>query len=350
MIRNPKPIHIALLVSGIIAIVVAGVMIFITDYQWVSTLIVFTLTFGLSFFLFFYALEFFIYRKIKLIYKTIHSLKTQKYDAVLQNFDWDKDPIFEMSKEVISWARDKKMEIAQLRKLADFREEFLGNVSHELKTPIFSIQGYLHTLLDGAIDDPSVRTKFLEKAARSADRLSDLVADLLEISKLESGELKMTFMRFDVNALVKEVYEQLEFKAKARNMELQVKEGCNHPFFVTADKERIRMVLLNLVGNAIKYGKEEGSVTSSYYDMDENVLIEIADDGEGIAQEHLPRIFERFYRIDKSRAREGQEEGGTGLGLAIVKHIIEAHRQTVNVRSATGQGSTFGFTLKASRE
>jgi two-component system phosphate regulon sensor histidine kinase PhoR len=226
MIRNPKPIHIALLVSGIIALVIALVMYFILDSSLINMVILCTLTGGLSFFLFFYALEFFIYRKIKLIYKTIHSLKTQKYDAVIENFDWDKDPIFEMSKEVINWARDKKIEIAQLKKVADFRKEFLGNVSHELKTPIFSIQGYLHTLLDGAMDDPEVNTKFLKKAAKSTDRLSDLVADLLEISKLESGELVMNEERFDINSLTKDVYEQFEVKAKEKGIELTIKEGC----------------------------------------------------------------------------------------------------------------------------
>jgi two-component system phosphate regulon sensor histidine kinase PhoR len=307
-----------------------------------------TLTGGLSFFLFFYALEFFIYRKIKLIYKTIHSLKTQKYDAVIENFDWDKDPIFEMSKEVINWARDKKMEIAQLKKVADFRKEFLGNVSHELKTPIFSIQGYLHTLLDGAMDDPEVNTKFLKKAAKSTDRLSDLVADLLEISKLESGELVMNEERFDINSLTKDVYEQFEVKAKEKGIELTIKEGCNKPFMVLADKYRIRTVLVNLVGNSLKYGKPNGFTSAAYYVMGDNILVEIADTGEGISQEYLPRIFERFYRVDKSRTRN-DEVGGTGLGLAIVKHIIEAHHQTVNVRSTVGQGTTFGFTLKAAQ-
>jgi two-component system phosphate regulon sensor histidine kinase PhoR len=346
MIRNPKPIHIALLVSSIIATVVVLVMYFILEASIMHVIILFTLTSGLSFFLFFYTLEFFIYRKIKLIYKTIHSLKTQKYDAVLENFDWDKDPIFEMSKEVINWARDKKIEIDQLKKVADFRKEFLGNVSHELKTPIFSIQGYLHTLLDGAMEDPEVNSKFLKKAAKSTDRLSDLVADLLEISKLESGELQMNLERFDINTLTKDVYEQFEVKAKEKNIELMIKEGCNRPFFVLADKYRIRTVLVNLVGNSLKYGKSNGFTSAAYYVMGDNILVEVADTGEGINQEFLPRIFERFYRVDKSRTRN-DEVGGTGLGLAIVKHIIEAHFQAVNVRSTIGLGTTFGFTLKA---
>jgi two-component system phosphate regulon sensor histidine kinase PhoR len=320
------------------------VSFFLSEWDIINTVIIFTLAFGLTFFLFFYTLEFFIYRKIKLIYKTIHSLKTQKYDAILENFDWDKDPIGEMNKEVIKWARDNRMEIDQLKRLADFRKEFLGNVSHELKTPIFNIQGYLHTLIDGAMDDPEVNTRFLDKAAKSADRLSDLVADLLAISQLESGELTMDVERFDINSLVKDVYEQLSNK----KVQLLIKDGCNQPFYVYADRYRIRQVLVNLINNSIKYGKEGGATTAAYYDMDENLLIEIADNGPGIEQEHLNRIFERFYRIDKSRSREGKE-GGTGLGLAIVKHIIEAHRQSVNVRSSVGVGTTFGFTLAKSQ-
>jgi two-component system phosphate regulon sensor histidine kinase PhoR len=303
------------------------------------------LSFTASFLLFFYSIEYFIYRKIKLIYKTIHSLKTQKYDAQLSKYSLLNDPISKMNKEVISWARDQKQQMEDLKRLADFRKEFLGNVSHELKTPIFNIQGYIHTLIDGAIDDPDVNVRFLRKAAKSADRLSDLVADLLAISQLESGELVMEMERFDMNALVKDVYEQLEVRAKERGISLIIKEGCNKPFWVFGDRYRIRQVILNLVNNSIKYGKELGTTTAAFYDMDENILIEIGDNGEGITQDHLPRIFERFYRVDRSRTRESGA-GGTGLGLAIVKHIIEAHQQTINVRSTIGQGTTFGFTLK----
>lgn len=349
MIRNPKPIGIAVFVSLVLSFILGFVTLTLSNWEWINFVIIFTLGFGLSFFLFFYTLEFFIYRKIKLIYKTIHSLKTEKYDAILKNFDWDKDPIAVMNKEVIQWARDNRQEIYELKKLANFRKEFLGNVSHELKTPIFNIQGYIHTLLDGAINDSNVNMRFLTKAAASADRLSDLVADLLAISQLESGELVMEYEKFDVNTLVKEVYEQLEIKAKNKHITLEIKDGCNKPFFVSADKYRIRQVLVNLITNAIKYGNENGHVTASYYDMDENILVEIADNGNGISQEHLPRIFERFYRVDKSRVRQG-DEGGTGLGLAIVKHIIEAHNQTINARSTEGRGTTFGFTLSKANQ
>lgn len=344
MIRNPKPLYITLFIAAVLSFLLASSN-YMMNNDTNQALTILTLTFIASFLLFFYSIEYFIYRKIKLIYKTIHSLKTQKYDAQLSKYSLLNDPISKMNKEVISWARDQKQQMEELKRLADFRKEFLGNVSHELKTPIFNIQGYIHTLIDGAIDDPEVNIRFLKKAAKSADRLSDLVADLLAISQLESGELVMEMERFDINALVKDVYEQLEVRAKERGISLIIKEGCNKPFYVYGDRYRIRQVVLNLVNNSIKYGKELGTTTAAYYDMDENILIEIGDNGEGISQEHLPRIFERFYRVDKSRARESGA-GGTGLGLAIVKHIIEAHQQTINVRSTIGQGTTFGFTLK----
>ncbi len=344
MIRNPKPLYITVFVAAVLSLLLASSN-YLMNNDTKQALIILMLTFTASFLLFFYSIEYFIYRKIKLIYKTIHSLKTQKYDAQLSKYSLLNDPISKMNKEVISWARDQKQQMEELKRLADFRKEFLGNVSHELKTPIFNIQGYIHTLIDGAIDDPDVNVRFLRKAAKSADRLSDLVADLLAISQLESGELLMEMERFDMNALVKDVYEQLEVRAKERGISLIIKEGCNKPFWVYGDRYRIRQVVLNLVNNSIKYGKELGTTTAAYYDMDENILIEIGDNGEGISQDHLPRIFERFYRVDRSRTRESGA-GGTGLGLAIVKHIIEAHQQTVNVRSTIGQGTTFGFTLK----
>lgn len=344
MIRNPKPLYITLFIAAVLSFLLASSN-YMMNNDTNQALTILIVTFIASFLLFFYSIEYFIYRKIKLIYKTIHSLKTQKYDAQLSKYSLLNDPISKMNKEVISWARDQKQQMEELKRLADFRKEFLGNVSHELKTPIFNIQGYIHTLIDGAIDDPEVNIRFLKKAAKSADRLSDLVADLLAISQLESGELVMEMERFDINALVKDVYEQLEVRAKERGISLIIKEGCNKPFYVYGDRYRIRQVVLNLVNNSIKYGKELGTTTAAYYDMDENILIEIGDNGEGISQEHLPRIFERFYRVDKSRARESGA-GGTGLGLAIVKHIIEAHQQTINVRSTIGQGTTFGFTLK----
>ena len=234
-----------------------------------------------------------------------------------------------------------------MRRQELFRKEFLGNVSHELKTPIFNLTGYIHTLLDGALYDPDVNVKFLEKAAKSADRMSALVEDLISISQLESGQLKMEPESYDINEQVHEIFEQLEIRARDRKINLMVKDGCDTNMPVYADKYRIRQVLVNLIINAIQYGKDEGQITLAYYDMGENILVEVADVGEGIDKEHLSRLFERFYRVDKARSRD---EGGAGLGLAIVKHIIEAHGQTINVRSTKGVGTTFGFTLARNAE
>lgn len=253
------------------------------------------------------------------------------------------DPIKRVNEEVIQWAYDQKQEITQLKAMETYRKDFLGNVSHELKTPIFNIQGYIETLLEGAINDPEVNITFLNKAAASAERLNTLVNDLLEISKLESGNLEMNFESFDICELTKEVFDIYSGMANRRNIKLKIKEGCDKPFQVLADKDRIRQVLNNLIANAINYGKEGGNTLLGFYDMDKNILIEVADDGEGIESEHLPRLFERFYRTDRSRSRNS---GGTGLGLSIVKHIIEAHHQIINVRSSIGEGTTFGFTLK----
>lgn len=343
MIRNPTPRGIALITSLILAVLVAGFSYFF-ELQWRGILSLFIITLVLSFTFFYYALEVFIYRKIKLIYKTIHRLKTEKHKrSVLKLNEWsDTDPLGEVNKEVLSWAREQRLEIEQLKKLETFRKEFLGNVSHELKTPIFNIQGYIHTLIDGAIDDPDVNRRFLNKAARSLDRIVDLLEDLISISQLETGQLTMEKERFDIHALAKDVFESLEMRARERKISLAFKEGCDQPFFVFADRQRIRQVLANLVVNSINYGKEGGRTLVSFYDMHENLLVEVSDNGEGIEEKHLPRLFERFYRVDKDRSRA---TGGNGLGLSIVKHILEAHNQTINVRSKIGNGTTFGFTL-----
>lgn len=343
MIRNPTPRSIALYTALVVALLVGGLTAFL-QASWLEALVLFGITGVFSFIFFYYALEIFIYRKIKLIYKNIHRLKTTRLkSSVFNNAGMSSDPISEVNQEVILWAKDQNAEIEELKKLENFRKEFLGNVSHELKTPIFNIQGYIHTLLDGALHDPEVNVHFLQKAARSVDRLCDLVEDLINISQLETGQLKMEMERFDVHAMVRDIFESLEMKAQERGITLNFKEGCDQPFFVFADKYRIRQVLVNLVVNSIKYGKDGGSTYCAFYDMDENILVEISDNGEGIEEKHLPRLFERFYRVDKSRSREA---GGNGLGLAIVKHIIEAHEQTINVRSKVGAGTTFGFTLR----
>ncbi|NVO01332.1 MAG: sensor histidine kinase [Bacteroidetes bacterium] len=299
------------------------------------------LLFFFSYFLYKYTINKFIYEKIKLIYKTIHNLKAPKTQQ--NKIENSSDIISNVNQQVLSWAQDKKEEIDQLKKLERYRKEFLGNVSHELKTPIFNIQGYVLTLLDGGLDDITINREYLLRTEKSINRMIAIVEDLEAISLIESGELIMKFHKFDIIGLVQEVFEFLEIKASKKQIRLSIVNNSEKPIYVFAEKERIRQVLINLIDNSIKYGREKGKTKVSFFDMDENMLIEVTDDGFGISQEDLPRLFERFYRADKSRSRE---QGGSGLGLAIVKHLIEAHNQTINVRSTIGIGSTFAFTLK----
>ncbi len=341
MNKNPTPNSIALFTSLLLTAIV-GVASYFIYYKALQSLFISLFIFPVSYFLFRYSIEVFIYRKIKLVYKNIHSLKVRKLDPRPSDINM-LDPINEMEREVRDWAADKSSEIEQLRTMERYRKEFLGNVSHELKTPIFNIQGYINTLLDGAWDDQEVLIHFLKKAAKSTDRIASLVEDLESISQLESGFLTMEMEIFDINDLIHDIFDSLDFKAAEKNIHLDFKEGCDTPFIVEADKDRVRQVIINLLVNSIKYGKENGYTLIGLYDMDENILIEVTDNGIGIEEEHLPRLFERFYRVDKSRSRD---EGGTGLGLSIVKHIIEAHDQTINVRSTKGVGTTFAFTLK----
>lgn len=341
MFKNPTPRGLAFFAAFIAAFFTAICTALFRSHLWevvVCTSVVFTT----SFIAFFYSLEYFIYRKIKLVYKNIHYLKTEKNTIRNSATLKSGDPIANVSTEVMEWAQDKASEIEQLKKMENYRKDFLGNVSHELKTPLFAIQGYTDTLLDSDLDDPDLIRHFLKKAAVNSDRLADLIEDLEAISQLESGELTMQMETFDVHDLVGDVFDSIEFKAAEKGIELSFKEGSDRPYIVEADKNRIRQVITNLLVNSIKYGNKDGFTKVGLYDMDENILVEVTDSGIGVDAEHLPRLFERFYRVDRSRSRE---EGGTGLGLSIVKHIIEAHNQSINVRSKPGLGTTFGFTL-----
>ncbi len=344
MIRNPTPERITLLTTLVLSAIFAGFLLYfrVSFLQFLISIF----TFGsLTFIIILFGLEVFIYRKIKLIYKTIHNFKTSKLKKTNFIDDYNLDPIKRVNEEVIEWANYQNQEITQLKATEQFRKEFLGNVSHELKTPIFNIQGYIETLIDGAIDDEEVRMAFLKKAAASAERLNTLVNDLLDISKFESGAMQLRYSDFEINELCRDVIESHSKLAANKQIKIYFKEDSDLPYKVHADKDRIRQVLNNLIANSISYGRENGSTAIGIYDMDKQILVEVSDDGEGIDAEHLPRLFERFYRTDKSRSRNS---GGSGLGLSIVKHIIEAHLQTINVRSTIGEGTTFAFTLKKS--
>lgn len=253
------------------------------------------------------------------------------------------DIIGDVEKEVYDWTAVKSKEIEDLKKLGEFRREFLGNVSHELKTPVFNIQGYIESLISGGLKDENINMKYLKRAGSNVDRLAKILSDLEMISLLESNVFKLDMKRFILNDLVMDVLDDLRVMAEKSGITLGLKQGIIRDIFVIADREKIREVLINLITNSIKYGKTGGETLIGYYDMDKNILVEISDNGIGIDKEYLPRLFERFFMVDKARSKE---RGGTGLGLSIVKHIIEAHQQNINVRSTPGLGSTFGFTLR----
>lgn len=283
-----------------------------------------------------------IFERIKLIYKMISSEKSEK-NRLKGAIETEQNFLDRVQQEVDEYEAKQRSQIEQMIQMEKYRKDFLGNVSHELKTPIFNIQGYIETLLDGAVDDPTINRQYLLKAASNVDRLNYIVRDLLELSQYETGEMLLEITRFDIHFLAKEIYDSFEIKAIEKNIKLGFKKGSDNSVFVLADKEKITQVFNNLISNALNYGNRDGEVNIGFFKADENLLIEVSDDGYGIAEEHIPRLFERFYRVDAHRSRT---EGGTGLGLSIVKHILEAHGQSINVRSTIGKGSTFWFMLK----
>ncbi|HTN46053.1 MAG TPA: ATP-binding protein [Flavipsychrobacter sp.] len=331
------------------AFIIAGVNAVLSltlEPKWYVPLIVFSITFIVVFNLYYYTLQRFIYRKIKLIYKFIYQTKATKREEFFYNNVLPQKSLAEVGEDVQKWADNRRDEIEILQHNEQFRKEFLMNLAHELRTPIFTIQGYIDTLLGGAIDDEQVNRKFLSNASKGVERLVRLVDDLGEISKLESGKVPLVQESFSIHELIQEVFDEMSLQAKAKATLLTFKKGTENSLEVYADKAKVKQVLINLVENALKYGNENGTINAGCYLMDDkHVYIEVSDDGPGIAEEHLPRIFERFYRADRSR---NSKVGGTGLGLAIVKHIIEAHGHTVTVRSKQGVGSSFGFTLDKS--
>ena len=325
----------------------AGIAIYIYSKLWLPSLIFLIVLTLVYYLIIYYTVKQFIFRKIKIIYKLIYQTKASKREEFYYKNILPQKSIDEVSDDVEQWAVQRKEEIEALRQNEDFRKEFLLNLSHELKTPIFAIQGYVDTLLNGALGNPEVNTKFLHNTSKNIDRLVNLVDDLDEITKLESGEQLLYRQNFIIQDLFKEVCESLSIKADEKKIKCFIKKGCELPLTVFADKEKIRQVLINLIDNAIKYGKQNGTIEGSAYKVDgKTILVEISDDGYGIAEEHLPRIFERFYRTDLARTRK---IGGSGLGLSIAKHIIEAHNETIHARSKIDVGTTFGFTLPSAR-
>jgi two-component system phosphate regulon sensor histidine kinase PhoR len=294
-----------------------------------------------TYFFFRYTVDKFIYSKIRLIYKSIYSVKAQKMER--QRFRSNLNILDTVEKEVAHWGEEKQQEIERLKQLEEYRKDFIGNVSHELKTPLFNVQGYVSTLLDGGLDDPKINKEYLRRTEVSVERLIKIVEDLGEINQLESGHLFLNKLRFDIVAVTREVVEMLEMQARENDIQVIINQP-DKSIWVYADRDKIRQVLTNIIDNSFRYSLEKGGRTKiSFFDMDENILVEVTDNGIGIDQDDLPRVFERFYRT--SRGREISSKG-KGLGLSIVKHIIEAHQQTINVRSTVGVGTTFGFTLR----
>jgi two-component system phosphate regulon sensor histidine kinase PhoR len=306
-----------------------------------NLLIIFLPLFLITFFFSWFFIEWIIFRRIETVLGQLRKLKDLAPDK--HSGKNSSDMLDVLNREMQDWAVERKEEIDRLNRLEMYRKEYLGNVSHELKTPIFSIQGYILTLLEGGIDDPSINRDYLQRAERSVDRMIAIVEDLQAITQLETGELELDIERFELSALAQDVIDAEEMRAKANKIHFELLNDTHQPVYVMGDRFRIRQVLVNLVVNSVRYGREDGETKVKIHDAGDKIIVEVADNGIGISKTHLPRVFERFYRVDKSRSRS---QGGTGLGLAIVKHIIEAHKQTIDVISTEGVGSAFSFTLK----
>src|SRR5882672_2727786 len=335
---------LALLLAASIALVTALFLSLIDSVGLSALLVASLISFSVSYLLVYVVLEFLIFRGINKIDKMMGKLMKKELKGIAKEKSSGLDPFEKLNEEISSFALLKQKEIDELKKLEAFRKEFIADVSHELKTPIFAAQGFVHTLLDGAVNDKNVRNKFLKKAARSLDGLDALVQDLLTLSQIESGDIKMHFEDIDLHKLSMEVIDQFEEKAEKKKIHLKVDH--HGKIMVHADWQRITQVITNLVSNAIIYTPDEGAVTISFEIGKKNVTTLISDTGEGIPPQHVARIFERFYRVDKSRSRE---KGGTGLGLAIVKHILENHGTKADVESTPGKGSDFSFKLPRSK-
>jgi two-component system phosphate regulon sensor histidine kinase PhoR len=335
---------VALLLGISISIVTTA---FLTLIEGVSIYVIVVgamISFSISYLLIYLTFRLFIFNEINKIYDLLNKITQEEYTFKKENTGTVNNPIKQLNSEISNFVDIKQREIEELKKMESFRKEFLADVSHELKTPIFAAQGFIHTLLDGAIKDKNVRSKFLKKAAKSLSRLDKLVQDLLIISQMEAGTIKMVYSHFNLNNLIREAFDQFEDKADRKSLQLCFDKNCPEEVYVYADKQKIFQVFLNLISNGIKYTTDtKGVISVNIITMDEKVLVEVSDNGPGIPKEDIKRIFERFYRVDKSRSKDS---GGIGLGLAIVKHILEAHHQRIWVTSEMGKGSNFYFNLQ----
>lgn len=343
--KNQSPGRLALILS-LSAALLCALFVAATAYIALENKLFILIASLLGSFIIIYLLSYravnnFILDRINPIYKSLESFPVTKQE--LKHKTEGKDIIQEVNSLVINYTQNRAKEIKKLRRLEKYRKEFLGNVSHELKTPIFNIQGYVLTLLDGGLEDQEINREYLERTEKSINRMISIIEDLESITKLEAGELDLHYEDFDIVQLVREVFEMQDINRIKYNINLGFGKNYDKPVMVSADKQRITEVLNNLIVNSIYYGNKGGNSSIHIEELGENILVEVVDDGIGIEEGEIPRIFERFYRTDKSRSRD---RGGTGLGLSIVKHIIEAHNQTISVRSNVTRGSSFSFTLK----
>ena len=342
MIRLTKTYKFAVITALYLSIfsTLLGLICFkLLPFSWYTHALFVFLLFLISTFIIQYRVERFIYQRVKKIYDDVSLLDSTSFSKVSVTTDMDT-----LTREVKKFATNKKLEIEMLKGREKYRREFLGNVSHELKTPLFTVQGYLSTLIDSGMKDKAMRQNYLERAEKGVERLIRIVEDLDMITKLEVGNVELNTTKFDIIPLVQEVFDLLEMKAAKKDIILMFDMKYNKSFYVEADKEKIEQVLINLIVNSIKYGKDKGTTEVGIEQLTKNLLlVRVKDDGEGIAAQHIPRLFERFFRVDTSGSRDA---GGSGLGLSIVKHIIEAHEQKIYVESEVGQGSEFSFTLK----
>ena len=307
----------------------------------VESVLISFIIFGLSFLIIQLRVRKLFFERIRQIYEDLEFetdslIKTSPIDSDMNSF----------SRDLEEFVKLKRTEIETLKKEGIYRKEFVGNVAHELKTPLFSVQGYISNLLDGAMDDKELLKKYLKRAEKSVDRLTFIIKDLDLITQLESSTLKLKVTSFDIIKLTEEIIEDLEISASKRNIKIIFNKNYDKQILVEADKNRIEQVITNLVTNSINYGSEKGTTEISFESNVEKIIVKVNDNGEGITEENMPRLFQRFFRVDVSRSRS---QGGSGLGLAIVKHIIDAHNENIYVQSTVGVGSEFSFTLKKSK-
>lgn len=340
MLLSPR--WISFLIAVLITAITVAFLSFIPNASKPMLFVAGISAFLSSFILIYYIIDLLVFQEVNQIYKSLRSLKINDFNITRKSLIKSVNPLKRLNREISNYVSKKEEEIGALKKMEVFRREFIADVSHDLKTPIFAAQGFIHTLLDGAIEDPEVSQKFLKKAAKSLDGLEILVKDILVLTQVESGEIKMQFEKINIVEVIEEIFDQLEKKAAQRNIRLFLKPKGVKSAKVLADRLRITQVLSNLITNGIKYGNDGGKVTVEISQENKKVKVQVSDNGIGIPPEHLPRVFERFYRVDKSRSRA---VGGTGLGLAIVKHILNAHNTTIDVTSKVNHGTTFTFVL-----